>query len=73
MHKTGYGKIEKRNGNHADPVCQSCKAKATKRVKFEDNWGRLIVSLCDKCAEKDYYELLTQGRFSWPVKSEEVG
>ena len=71
MQKTGWTKIEYSQGKQKLFTCQSCTAIATKRVIFEDLYGKLIVGLCDECAEKGYAELLTQGRFSWPVKSDE--
>jgi len=71
MKKTGWKKINYSQGKQKLFTCQSCKAIATKRVTFEDLYGKLIISLCDECAEKDYVELLTQGRFSWPVKGDE--
>lgn len=70
MQKTGWWKIGGKTGLKVPLPCQSCKKPATKRVAFEDLYEKLIVSLCDECAEKDYLELLLQGRFSWPVKSE---
>jgi len=71
MKETGWVEINYSRGQQKLITCQSCTAIATKRVTFEDIYGKLIVNLCDKCAEKDYFELLLQGRFSWPVKSYE--
>ena len=72
VQKTGWRKIDYSQGGQKLITCQSCLAIATKRVTFEDLYGKLVVSLCDECAEKEYAELLTQGRFSWPVTGDEV-
>jgi len=70
MKKTGYAEINYKKENIGRVTCQSCKAIATKRVTFEDLYGKLVVSLCEECADKNYFELILQGRFSWPVKGD---
>lgn len=69
MKKTGWVKLDKTKSKESVRACQSCKGIATQKVTFEDDFGKLIVSLCGKCAKKDYSALMLQGRFSWPVKT----
>ena len=66
MVKTGWRELILRPGEKTSIFCQACGVVARKRVTFEDNFGRLHVSLCDECAEKEYRELMLQGRFKWP-------
>ena len=66
MRKTRIEKIEVRPGKGADRFCISCRRIARNRVSFQDNNGKLTVILCNKCAEKDYDELLLGNQFSWP-------
>jgi len=50
-----------KNRNGGMPVkCVSCGGKGEFRVTFEDNWGKLIVTLCDECRQKRYEELNLQ-------------
>jgi len=66
MEKTGWSKMKEDMLRTKHPNCQSCGEKATTTVTFEDNFGRLRVKLCDRCAGKSYESLRLQGRFSWP-------
>lgn len=67
MVKTGIERIKVAPGKGADRFCASCRRLARKRVTFEDNYGKLVVFLCDTCAEKEYESLLLQGRLDWPT------
>jgi len=66
MKRTGRERIQ-RNRNRGKPAkCVSCGGKGEYRVTFKDNWGKLIVTLCEDCATKEYTELKLQSRLDWP-------
>jgi len=67
MEKTGWEKIQN-NRKKGKPVsCANCGAKGEYMVTFEDNWGRLTVSLCEDCSQKEYGELKLQSKLIWPI------
>ena len=67
MLKIGKQRIH-RNRNGGKPAeCANCGGKGGFRVTFKDNWGKLIVSLCEECANKEYEELQLQSRLNWPA------
>jgi len=67
MERTGR-QIINRNRNGGKPAkCANCGGKGIFKVTFEDNWGRLIVTLCDECSRKEYEDLKLQSRLDWPV------
>jgi len=41
--------------------CQGCPLPATKKVTFADQYGKVILYLCDDCSEKDYFDITQQG------------
>lgn len=56
------------NRNRGKPAtCVNCGGKGSFRVTFKDNWGKLIVTLCDECAGKEYKDLQLQSRLDWPA------
>jgi len=66
MNRTGRRKIQRDRNGGKPAKCASCGEKGEYRVTFEDNWGKLIVTLCEKCATKQYEELELQSRLDWP-------
>ena len=60
MVRTGIEKIKVPTEKGANRFCFSCRRLARNRVTFEDNYGKVIVCLCDACAEKDLDNLLIQ-------------
>ena len=60
MVKTGIERIKVLPGKGADRFCFSCRRLARNRVTFEDNYGKVIVNLCNTCAEKEWDNLLLQ-------------
>ena len=66
MKKTGYRKIQENRNGGKPHKCVSCGGKGKYRVTFEDSWGKLIVTLCGVCEQKDYTELNLQSRLDWP-------
>ena len=66
MERTGRERI-KRNRNGGKPAkCTSCGGKGEYKVTFEDNYGKLIVTLCAECATKRYGALNLQSVLDWP-------
>lgn len=47
--------------------CVSCGEEGFYRVTFKDYWGKLTVTLCEECSNKQYEELKLQSRLDWPV------
>ena len=66
MQKTGWEKLKNRAAKGKKTSCQRCRRVATKKVTFEDEYGKSTIKLCDSCAEREYFDLCIQGRFVWP-------
>ena len=67
MVKTEQVRLRGPSGNGQKMFCACCHKWARNRVTFEDNYGKLVLLLCNECAEKEYKELLLQGRLDWPT------
>jgi len=61
MEKTGWTKLKPREAHETKICCQCCPLPATKKVTFADQYGKVILYLCDDCSEKDYFDLIQQG------------
>jgi len=61
--KTGIERIKVLPGKGVDRFCFSCRRLARNRVTFEDNYGKVIVNLCNTCAEKEWDNLLLQDTY----------
>lgn len=68
MRKIGYTVIHKSRNGGKPASCMSCGRKANSRVTFSDKYGKVTITLCKYCAQKDYVDLNLQARFDWPVK-----
>lgn len=68
MRKIGYTVIHKRRDRGKPASCMSCGREAYSRVTFSDSYGKVTVSLCKCCAQKNYEDLRLQTRFDWPGK-----
>jgi RNase P subunit RPR2 len=66
MKKIRVEKMKVVPGKGADRFCASCRRLARNRVTFEDSYGKLVVTLCNVCADKGYEELLLGDRFPRP-------
>lgn len=66
MQRIGYRKIAIRAINKSPRNCVNCGRTGKYHVTFEDMNGRLCVTLCEKCKDKQYRELRLQSRFDWP-------
>ena len=67
MVKIGKQRIH-RNRNGGKPAeCANCGGNGCFRVTFKSSWFRLIVTLCDECAEKEYEELKLQSTLNFPA------
>ena len=67
MLKIGIQRIHENRSGGKPAKCVNCGEKGTFRVTFGDTWGKLIVTLCAECAEKEYEELKLQSRLDWPA------
>lgn len=67
MIKIGYTRINKKRNFGKPAKCANCGGKGSFRVTFKDIWGKLIVTLCKECANKNYEELNLQSRLDWPI------
>lgn len=68
MRKIGYTVIDKNRIGGKPASCMSCGRKAKSRVTFSDAFGKVTVSLCKICAQRNYEDLKLQTRFDWPGK-----
>lgn len=68
MKRTGKVRIQKNRNGEKPSVCANCGGKGRFRVTFEDNFGKVIITLCEVCATKQYEELKLQSRFDWPIE-----
>lgn len=68
MRKIGWTVIHKSRVGGKPASCVSCGRKANRRVTFRDNFGKVTVTLCNFCAQKDYMDLKLQTRFDWPER-----
>lgn len=66
MQRTGRERIRRDRNGGKPRKCVSCGGKGVFRVTFEDVWGKLIITLCEECATKNYAELKLQSRLDWP-------
>lgn len=67
MEKIGKIKIHKGRNGGKPRKCVNCGGKGRFLVTFKDYWGKLIVTLCEECAGKEYGELKLQSRLNWPI------
>lgn len=66
MEKTGKRRASAERMNKGPRKCANCGGAGTWHVTFQDSWGKLIVTLCEECATKQYEELKLQSRLDWP-------
>jgi excinuclease UvrABC ATPase subunit len=66
MEKIGMVKIQKNRNGGKPARCANCSGDGAYDVTFQDYWGKLIVTLCEDCATKQYEELELQTRLNWP-------
>lgn len=66
MKKVGYRPITPKVLAMRKPTCMSCGALATKQVTFRDDWCKLRIALCTKCASLEYEELNLQRTLQFP-------
>lgn len=69
MKKVGYRVIKTERMNAKPRKCVNCGGKGIFKVMFQDEWGKLIVTLCKDCATKQYEELHLQSRLDWPIRA----
>ena len=67
MVKTGRWRIKEIWPGGKPAKCVNCGEKGTFQVTFEDSWGKLIVTLCEECAGKEYKELKLQSTLNFPA------
>jgi hypothetical protein len=67
MMRKGRMPIHKNRNGGKPGRCVGCGKKGVFRVTFEDDWGKLIVTLCKNCSTKEYVELKLQSRLDWPI------
>lgn len=63
MEKTGWTKLKPREAHVTKIYCQCCPLPATKKVIYADQYGKVVLCLCDDCFNKDYFDITLQGRF----------
>lgn len=63
MHKIGRRRIQKNRNGGKPAECANCREEGIFRVSFQDRFGRIIVTLCERCADKEYKDLQLQIRF----------
>jgi len=66
MQKTGSVRIQKNRNGGKPRVCVNCGRIGTRRVTYEDVWGKLIVVLCDECSRREYEDLKLQSTLDFP-------
>ena len=67
MEKTGRQRIQKK-GRKGNPArCTNCGREGVYRVRFEDRYGKVEVTLCEECDKLRYEQLKLQTTFTWPV------
>ena len=67
MEKVGMMRIKVNRINRKPRKCMSCSGEGEYRVIYKDYWGKLTVTLCGKCANKQYEDLGLQSRLKLPV------
>jgi len=65
MQRTGRVRIKRGKDKKTVWKCWNCGGKGTYRVRFEDMYGKLEVTLCEDCAGLEYGQLKLQSRFEW--------
>jgi len=64
MKRTGRMRLQNK-GISANPArCANCGEEGIYRVRFEDMYGKLEVTLCEECAKLKYGQLKLQTRFT---------
>ena len=66
MRKTGSVRIQRTRGDGKARKCTNCGGVGTRRVMYEDTWGKLIVVLCDDCSKREYEDLKLQSTLEFP-------
>lgn len=66
MEKIGIQRIAMIKSDMIPVKCVNCGGKGRYKVTFEDNWGKLIVKLCEECSVKNYEDLKLQTTLNWP-------
>jgi excinuclease UvrABC ATPase subunit len=66
MEKIGIQRIPMIKSDMIPVRCVNCGGKSRYKVTFEDNWGKLIVNLCEVCSVKNYEDLKLQTTLNWP-------
>lgn len=67
MEKTGRQRIQKNRNGGKPARCANCGKEGVYRVRFEDMYGKLTVTLCEECAGAKYGQLKLQSRVEWPT------
>ena len=68
MEMTGWRRVKTYRACKDPRLCESCGGKGEFHVTFEDNYGKVVVVLCEECAGKRYESLNLQSRFNWPLR-----
>jgi len=66
MEKTGRVRLQNKGITGSPARCMNCGGEGIYRVRFEDMYGKLEVTLCEECAKLKYGQLKLQSRFDWP-------
>ncbi len=69
MRKTDVEDLPSTSNGSKASRCQSCRSPATRRVTYEGPYAKIIVCLCDRCTDREYYKLVMRGPSSWMLKS----
>jgi len=65
VEKTGRRRIQKKGRNGNPAKCTNCGREGVYRVRFEDMYGKVEVTLCECCDKLRYEQLKLQSRFDW--------
>lgn len=66
MEKTGRRRIPDYEQAQKNRRCANCGGEGEYKITYEDMYGKLVVTLCEKCEWLEYGELKLQSRFAWP-------